>query len=310
MLCNEESCYPNKIDAMSFFQDISLNTIEYMNQYQHLIAEGKYSDANQYINDKTGIYGYFACFFNMLENRIYELQNHLHQKEKLNPMFHQSEEPLNATANTTIWTGGHIHKYIDGRCLLCGASKYETAPANALNGWAYSLDNENSIVTLEYHGSNSKETNVTVYANYEINGAIYKTRLANGITYKTENYMFARNTNLKSVTFKEGIDTSNLTNLWCMFYGCSSLGYINFTDFNTSNVTNMGHMFNGCKNIWSLDLTSFNTNNVINMQSMFFNCSNLRSGTIQVSKDKWRINSNCNTTDMFWGTNHASLTYT
>lgn len=137
MLCDEQSFYPEKIDAMSFFQDVSLNTIEYMNQYQHLIAEGKYSDANQYINDKTGIYGYFACFFNMLENRIYALQkyllnweenshkvlskytheelskfNHeelskiLGEKMKFNPITNQSEMPDHAVASITVWTGG------------------------------------------------------------------------------------------------------------------------------------------------------------------------------------------------------------
>lgn len=137
MLCNEESCYPNKIDKMTFFQDVSLNTIEYMNQYQNLISEGKYSDANQYINNKTGIYGYFACFFNMLENRIYELQKYLldgtenshealskythkelsnftheeltkilGEKKKFNPITNQSEIPSHAVAHTTVWTGG------------------------------------------------------------------------------------------------------------------------------------------------------------------------------------------------------------
>ena len=137
MLCNEESCYPNKIDAMSFFQDVSLNTIEYMNQYQNLISEGKYSDANQYINEKSGIYGYFACFFNMLENRIYTLQNSLlyrmenshdalsnytheelseytheeltkilGERVKFNPIINQSEIPDHAVAYITVWTGG------------------------------------------------------------------------------------------------------------------------------------------------------------------------------------------------------------
>ena len=137
MLCNDQSSYPDKIDEMTFFQDTSLHTIEYMKKYQNLISAGKYSDANYYINGKTGIYGYFACFFNMLENRIYALQDDLlnqpgdthndfshythetlglyhhdalaalpSEKTKFNPITNQSEIPDHAIAGMTVWTGG------------------------------------------------------------------------------------------------------------------------------------------------------------------------------------------------------------
>ena len=137
MLCNVQSSYPNKVDKMTFFQDVSLNTIEYMNQYQRLLSKGKYTEANDYINRQTGIYGYFACFFNMLENRIYALQNSLlywvenshnalskytheelseftheeltkilGERVKFNPITNQSEIPDHAVAYITVWTGG------------------------------------------------------------------------------------------------------------------------------------------------------------------------------------------------------------
>ena len=106
MLCNEISAFPDKVDEMTFFQDVSLNTIEDRNEYQRLLSNGKYSEADMYINRQNNIYGYFACFFNMLENRIYALQEYISKKEKINPMTHQSESPTTAIANTTIWTGG------------------------------------------------------------------------------------------------------------------------------------------------------------------------------------------------------------
>jgi surface protein len=34
-----------------------------------------------------------------------------------------------------------------------------------------------------------------------------------------------------------------------MFYGCSSLTYINLSNFNTIKVTNMGWMFYGCSSL-------------------------------------------------------------
>lgn len=140
MLCNEISSYPNKVDEMTFFQDVSLNTIEYRNEYQRLLSKGNYSEAAEYINRQNDIHGYFACFFNMLENRIYALQENLlrsastheylskysHEalsqytyeeltqlsggKSKFNPIIHQSEAPNLAIAGISIWTGGKLHQ--------------------------------------------------------------------------------------------------------------------------------------------------------------------------------------------------------
>ena len=47
-----------------------------------------------------------------------------------------------------------------------------------------------------------------------------------------------------------------------MFYDCSSLKELNFSNFNTSNVTNMSAMFFGCLSLEKLDLSKFNTINV------------------------------------------------
>ncbi len=144
MLCNETSSYPDKIDEMTFFQDVSLNTIEYRNEYERLLFSGKYSEAAQYINRQNGIYGYFACFFNMLENRIYALQDYLQRsastheflsrysheglgqytheeltkisggKTKFNPIIHQEGVPGFAISGISIWTGGSYTDHKEG----------------------------------------------------------------------------------------------------------------------------------------------------------------------------------------------------
>ena len=72
-------------------------------------------------------------------------------------------------------------------------------------------------------------------------------------------------------------DTSNVTNMSSMFYGCSSLTSLDLSSFNTSSVTNMDSMFSGCSSLTSLDLSSFNTSSVTDMQSMFSQCSLLTS---------------------------------
>lgn len=93
MLCNTISDYPFKIDDMIFFQDNDLKNVEIINQYESLISQGKYSEADTYIEQQENIYGYFADFFNLLENRIYSLQEHILTKQKKQPfIFHDEEE--------------------------------------------------------------------------------------------------------------------------------------------------------------------------------------------------------------------------
>ena len=72
-------------------------------------------------------------------------------------------------------------------------------------------------------------------------------------------------------------NTTNVTNMYQMFSGCSSLTNLDLSSFNTSNVTNMNSMFYGCKALTSLDVSSFNTSKVTHMISMFRDCSSLTS---------------------------------
>ncbi|MBD5484505.1 MAG: hypothetical protein HDR18_03105 [Lachnospiraceae bacterium] len=88
MLCNTVSHYPDGVDPMIFFQDISLDKIDIMNTYNQLISQGKYIEANKFISQQKDICGYFADFFNAIENRIYNLQKHLLDKPpKENPFI-------------------------------------------------------------------------------------------------------------------------------------------------------------------------------------------------------------------------------
>ena len=50
-----------------------------------------------------------------------------------------------------------------------------------------------------------------------------------------------------------------------MFYLCSSLQEINFSNFNTNNVTNMWGMFYKCSSMKELNISNFNINNVTNI---------------------------------------------
>lgn len=179
----------------------------------------------------------------------------------------------------------HTHNYEDGSCTICGKENdpYETAPTAAYSNWDYTLDDENGIITLNYY--KGSETNVIVYANYEVNGKIYKTQLASSPNLGNGNlYMFngqgtgAKHRNItKSIKFSHSIDTSNMTSMKYMFYDCEALNELDISGFDTSNVTNMSNLFGNCFNLTSIDLSSFDTSNVTDMSAMFWNCNRLAS---------------------------------
>lgn len=93
MLYDPISYYPEKIDDMTFFQDGNLDNIEIINHYNKLIKKGKYNEANDYINQQKNVYGFFADFFNLIENRIYNLQNYLLTKPpKIQPFIYYDKK--------------------------------------------------------------------------------------------------------------------------------------------------------------------------------------------------------------------------
>ena len=105
--------------------------------------------------------------------------------------------------------------------------------------------------------------------------------------------------NDKKLIYFPSVDTSNVTNMYRMFYNCSNLQFVPYLDtsksngfnqifwgcdslisldlsnWNTSNVTNMYAMFNSCKSLTELDLSNWDTSKVTNMSSMFGFCSGL-----------------------------------
>jgi surface protein len=84
-------------------------------------------------------------------------------------------------------------------------------------------------------------------------------------------------TNLKRFQGMQNLDTSNVTSMSSMFYGCTSLTELDLSSFNTSEVTNMNYMFYNCKVLPSVDVSGFNTPKVVSMRFMFSNCHALTS---------------------------------
>jgi len=60
-----------------------------------------------------------------------------------------------------------------------------------------------------------------------------------------------------------------------MFYDCSSLSKLDFSNFNTEDFIIMSNLFEGCTSLSNLDISKFNTNNVKYMENIFAWCSSL-----------------------------------
>ena len=94
--------------------------------------------------------------------------------------------------------------------------------------------------------------------------------------FYSSNNAFENDEGKKIVSIKKWkIDTSNVVSLREMFGSCTSLKYIDLSNFSTSNVTNIGYLFYNCTSLIYADLTSFDTSSVTSMDSMFSDAKNI-----------------------------------
>ena len=68
-------------------------------------------------------------------------------------------------------------------------------------------------------------------------------------------------------------DTSKVTDMYCMFNGCTSIKKLDLSSWNTGKVIDMGNMFSGINLLTDLDVSGFDTTKVQNFAGMFSNCS-------------------------------------
>ena len=93
--------------------------------------------------------------------------------------------------------------------------------------------------------------------------------------------LFSDATNMKTLTFAKGMDTSKIKSINGMFYNCTKLVSLDLSSFNTSNCTSFNNMFYYCSSLVSLDVSSFNTSKCTNFHYMFYSCTKL--GSLDVS---------------------------
>lgn len=98
-------------------------------------------------------------------------------------------------------------------------------------------------------------------------------------------------------------DTSLVTDMSSMFYGCKYLTNIEVSKFNTALVTNMSGMFESCQALSNLDISNFITSKVGNMNSMFSNCTALTN----LNLSSFDTSNVTQMTQMFFGCNSLKI---
>ena len=132
---------------------------------------------------------------------------------------------------------------------------------------------KNTTYDYDFISNINEETKeINVIKNITINGV---STLKKYLDYKKSvNGMFNNDSNITFSELNEILsydDTSNITIMERMFYGCSSLTSI--PQLNTSNNTSMRMMFDGCTSLTSIPL--LDTAKVTDMYFTFYGCSSL-----------------------------------
>ena len=214
---------------------------------------------------------------------------------------------LKTILNTNTWRCDHSNYMFNGCTQLKGAVKYDgnkldATMANPTTGYftdptpkAYVSQSEDQHTLTFYYDNNRKLRSDKTWdideknnwsrpvwagtysaANKAVTKVVFDASFKDFRPTTTEGWFY----NLSALTTIEGLknlNTSAVTNMGYMFYGCYGLTSLNLSNFNTSAVTNMGYMFWGCSGLKELNLSNFNTAKVTNMGWMFAYCSGLTS---------------------------------
>ena len=72
-------------------------------------------------------------------------------------------------------------------------------------------------------------------------------------------------------------NTSSVTDMYMLYYGCRNLQSVDVSQMDTSSVTGTGmeYMFTSCTPLQTLDVSNFDTSLVEDMSRMFMDCTNL-----------------------------------
>ena len=118
--------------------------------------------------------------------------------------------------------------------------------------------------------------------NQNIYSVIFDPSFANCTSITSTSLWFAFLSNLEYIGGIEYLNTSNVTDMYGMFWECWAITSLDLSSFNTGSVTDMGSMFAGCTALTTIYVSSgWSTYSVTSSNAMFEGCTSLvgESGT-------------------------------
>ena len=173
-------------------------------------------------------------------------------------------------------------------CFSVLLAAFASSQAWAAETKAYALlYSKGTEKTLVLQRGNTPETAkygslVTTYSDIEAKSSYCKWKdqgasriiVRDALHPTTMSWWFARAEKIEGLN---KLDTSNVTQMDCLFYGCEKITSLDLSRFNTARVENMQSMFSGCRALATLNLSSFKTSRATNMVNMFYDCASLSS---------------------------------
>ena len=89
---NTQTVFPNGVDELQFYSDISIDQVPIMENYLRLLNSGNYTSASEYLKN-SGVFYYGAWFLNMMENRLRTIGNYLTNLADLELVTYSDSEP-------------------------------------------------------------------------------------------------------------------------------------------------------------------------------------------------------------------------
>ena len=111
--------------------------------------------------------------------------------------------------------------------------------------------------------------------------------------------MFYNCSSLLSVNGIKDFDKERISNIGVIFYGCASLNSIpDISNWNTNNAIDFNGIFSGCKSLTTLpDISKWNINKAVKINNIFSHCSSLNS---LPDISKWNTNNAINFSEIFY----------
>ena len=149
--------------------------------------------------------------------------------------------------------------------LLIGFSVTAAAEAyTPVEDFTYTLKGAETVLLTKYTGT---ARSIAVPQTYLIDGVTCQVELASGT-------VFAGNALLNKVSVSSGVRFEN-NSMRLLFAKCTALSSVKLLA-DTSDVTDMSYLFYGCEALQELDLSGLNTGNAVTMEAMFCKCTMLK----------------------------------